>query len=213
MERLHLKNIGPPVYSQIALDIAVRIARGELKENTKISGRSKMASEYNVSPETIRRSFQLLQDMKIIEVLQSSGAIIKSRDNALKYIERNNIGNDFRNLKQELNALLKERSNMDKRINDIVSQIIDYSERYRNIKPLYTLEFEIPENSSILKKSITETKFWQNTGATIVAIKRLDDIILSPGPYFVFESHDIIVVTGDMGISQRIQALIKNIDE
>lgn len=213
MERLHLKNIGPPVYSQIALDIAVRIARGELKENTKISGRSKMASEYNVSPETIRRSFQLLQDMKIIEVLQSSGAIIKSRDNALKYIERNNIGNDFRNLKQELNALLKERSNMDKRINDIVSQIIDYSERYRNIKPLYTLEFEIPENSSILKKSITETKFWQNTGATIVAIKRLDDIILSPGPYFVFEPHDIIVVTGDMGISQRIQALIKNIDE
>ncbi len=213
MERLHLKNIGPPVYSQIALDIAVRIARGELKENTKISGRSKMASEYNVSPETIRRSFQLLQDMKIIEVLQSSGAIIKSRENALKYIERNNIGNDFRNLKRELNTLLKERSNMDKRINEIVSQIIDYSERYRNIKPLYTLEFEIPENSSILKKSITETKFWQNTGATIVAIKRSDDIILSPGPYFVFEPHDIIVVTGDMGISQRIQDLIKNNDE
>ncbi|WP_313134849.1 TrkA C-terminal domain-containing protein [Anaerocolumna sp.] len=207
-----MKNIGPPVYSQIALDIAVRIARGDLKENTKISGRSKMASEYNVSPETIRRSFQLLQDMKIIEVLQSSGAIIKSRDNALKYIERNNIGNDFRNLKRELNALLKERSNMDKRINEIVSQIIDYSERFRNIKPLYTLEFEIPENSSILKKSITETKFWQNTGATIVAIKRSDDIILSPGPYFVFEPHDIIVVTGDMGISQRIQDLIKNID-
>ncbi len=176
MERLHLKNIGPPVYSQIALDIAVRIARGDLKENTKISGRSKMASEYNVSPETIRRSFQLLQDMKIIEVLQSSGAIIKSRDNALKYIERNNIGNDFRNLKRELNALLKERSNMDKRINEIVSQIIDYSERFRN------------------------------------AIKRSDDIILSPGPYFVFEPHDIIVVTGDMGISQRIQDLIKNID-
>lgn len=213
MERLHLKNIGPPVYSQIALDIAVRIARGDLKENTKISGRSKMASEYNVSPETIRRSFQLLQDMKIIEVLQSSGAIIKSRDNALKYIEKNNIGDDFRNLKRELNTLLKERSNMDKRINDIISQIIDYSERFRNIQPLYTLEFEIPENSSILKKSITEIKFWQNTGATIVAIKRLDDIILSPGPYFVFEPHDIIVVTGDMGISQRIQSLIKNNDE
>lgn len=208
-----MKKIGPPVYSQIALDIAVRIARGDLKENTKISGRSKMASEYNVSPETIRRSFQLLQDMKIIEVLQSSGAIIKSRDNALKYIERNNIGNDFRNLKRELNSLLKERSNMDKRINEIVDQVIDYSERFRNIKPLYTLEFEIPKNSSILKKSITETNFWQNTGATIVAVKRLDDIILSPGPYFVFEPHDVIVVTGDMGISQRIQDLIKDNDE
>jgi K+/H+ antiporter YhaU regulatory subunit KhtT len=203
-----LKSVGPPVYSQIALDIAVRIARGDLKENTKISGRSLMASEYNVSPETIRRSFQLLEDMKIIEVLPNSGAVIKSRDNALKYIQKYNIGKDFRDLKSELNNLLQERDNINKRINGIIDQVFDLSERFRNISPLYTLEFEIPAASSIIDKTITETNFWQNTGATIVAIKRSEKVILSPGPYFVFAPHDIIIVTGDTGISQRIEALI-----
>ncbi|WP_369074759.1 cation:proton antiporter regulatory subunit, partial [Klebsiella pneumoniae] len=32
-------------------------------------------------------------------------------------------------------------------------------------------------------KTAAETKFWQNTGATIVAIKRGDELIISPGPY------------------------------
>ncbi len=37
-------------YLQIALDLASRIAGGELKEGSKIYGRSMMASEYGVSP-------------------------------------------------------------------------------------------------------------------------------------------------------------------
>jgi K+/H+ antiporter YhaU regulatory subunit KhtT len=203
-----LKNIGPPIYSQIALDIAVRIARGDLKENSKISGRSLMASEYNVSPETIRRSFQLLEDMYIIEVLPNSGAIITSRENAYKYIEKYNNGKDFRDLKRELHNLLKERENTNNRIESIIDQIFDYSERFRNINPLYTLEFEVSLHSSIIDKSINETNFWHLTGATIVAIKRSEKMILSPGPYFVFAPHDIIIVTGDTGISQRIEALL-----
>ena len=47
----------PPVPSQylkIALDLANRITRGELQEGSRIYGRSLMASEYQVSPETIR---------------------------------------------------------------------------------------------------------------------------------------------------------------
>ena len=46
----------PAQYLQIALDLATRIARGELAEGSRIYGRSVMASEYGVSPETIRRA-------------------------------------------------------------------------------------------------------------------------------------------------------------
>lgn len=201
-------SIEPPVYSQIALDIAARIARGDLKEKAKISGRSLMASEYNVSPETIRRSFQLLVDMDIIEVLPNSGAIILSREKASNYIEKYNVGKDFRSLKNELKDLLNERDHINNQIIEIIDNIFDISERFRNINPLYTLEFEIPENSSIIGKTVNETNFWHNTGATIVAMKRVDKITLSPGPYLIFRAHDVIIVTGDTGISQRIEALI-----
>jgi K+/H+ antiporter YhaU regulatory subunit KhtT len=190
------------------LDIAARIARGDLKEKAKISGRSLMASEYNVSPETIRRSFQLLVDMDIIEVLPNSGAIILSREKALNYIEKYNVGKDFRSLKNELKDLLNERDHINNQIIEIIDNIFDISERFRNINPLHTLEFEIPENSLIIGKTVNETNFWHNTGATIVAMKRADKMILSPGPCLIFRAHDVIIVTGDTGISQRIEALI-----
>lgn len=196
------------MYSIIALDIAVRIARGHLKENTKIPGRSLMSSEYNVSPETIRRSYQLLEDMEIISVFPGSGAVVKSRENASKYIDKFDIGKDFRTLKHELKELMKERDNLNKKITEVTNQIFDINERYKNINPLYTSEFEIPGESAIVGKSINETNFWQNTGATIVAVKRSKEMILSPGPYFVFEPNDTIVVTGDADIPKRVDALI-----
>ena len=51
-----MENDSLPQYMQIALSIAGRIAGGDVPEGAKISGRSKLSSEYNVSPETIRKA-------------------------------------------------------------------------------------------------------------------------------------------------------------
>ena len=47
-------------YLHIARDLAARIAKGEFPEGGKLFGRSMLASEYGVSPETIRRALRLL---------------------------------------------------------------------------------------------------------------------------------------------------------
>ena len=59
-----MENDSLPQYMQIALSIAGRIAGGDVPEGAKISGRSKLSSEYNVSPETIRKAVRLLSDMR-----------------------------------------------------------------------------------------------------------------------------------------------------
>lgn len=76
------QSVVPSQYLQIALDLATRIAKGELAEGSRIYGRSVMASEYNVSPETIRRALRLLADMKVVEVKPQSGAKVLSADSA-----------------------------------------------------------------------------------------------------------------------------------
>ena len=43
-----------PVYQQIAVDIASKIASGKYPVGEKIKGRTTLAGYYNVSPETIR---------------------------------------------------------------------------------------------------------------------------------------------------------------
>ena len=74
-------------YLHIARDLAARIAKGEFPEGGKLFGRSMLASEYGVSPETIRRALRLLADMKVVEIKAQSGATVLSTDNARRYLD------------------------------------------------------------------------------------------------------------------------------
>lgn len=203
-------SVSPPIYSQIALDIATKIARGILKENQRITGRSLLATTYAVSPETIRRSMRLLDDVGIVDVRSNSGTTILSKEKAIKYIETFNTRRSIHGLKKELKLLLSERDAINKKVISIIDEIINISEHLKNIDPLRNYEIEVPETSSLIGKTIEESKFWQNTESTIIAIRRNDKIILSPGPYASFHQGDIIVVVGDVSMSDRVRNFIGN---
>ncbi len=201
----------PPVYSQIALDIALRITRGELKENEKIYGRSIMSSEYGVSPETIRRALKLLEDMEIVQIKQNSGATVLSLDRAKQYIERFNEQSNIRNLQRTLNNLIKQQSDLNEKILDVADSIVRINEKYSKSTPFQNYEISIPKGSHVVGKSLVELKFWQKTGATIIAIGRGEKIILSPGPYAVLQEGDFIIFVGDISTIDIVESYIKNI--
>ena len=115
------KAVVPAQYLQIALDLATRIAKGELAEGQRIYGRSVMASEYNVSPETIRRSLWLLSDMKVVEVKPQSGAVVLSSDNAKRYIETFQESAKADSLRRQVNALMEEAEEVHKRLSDAMA--------------------------------------------------------------------------------------------
>ena len=87
-----MENESLPQYMQIALSIAGRIAGGDVPEEAKISGRSKLSSEYNVSPETIRKAVRLLSDMRVVDVREKSGVYVLSADNARRYLHNADEG-------------------------------------------------------------------------------------------------------------------------
>lgn len=203
------RNTTQPVYAQIALDIAARIAREDLKENTRISGRSLMSSEYGVSPETIRRSLGLLEETGIVEVRHNSGAIIKSKQQALLYLERFSGKNDIHQLKHDLKLLMVERQKLDDKIVSLVSQIADRSQKYSHSDPLMKFEIPIPAGSHIVGQSIGESKFWQNTQATIIALIRDGKMILSPGANAVFQAKDTVIVVGDIQLADNVKEFVK----
>lgn len=198
----------PPVYSQIALDIALRISRGDLKENTKIYGRSIMASEYGVSPETIRRAVKLLEDMKIVEVKQNSGVIVLSADNAIKYVERFHSQNDVRTMRKQLKNLIREQETLGKKIIELADSIVKINEKFSESNPFVNYEIDIPENSSLIGQTLGELKFWQQTAATIIAIRRAESIILSPGPYAALHAGDTLIFVGDIPCVETVTAFI-----
>ncbi len=197
-----------PVYQKIAIDIANRIVAGDFSIGDKLYGRSSLASHYNVSPETIRRAMILLNDMDIVEVTKGSGIIVRSVDNCLKFIGKFKDIDSMNFLKKEMLELLDEKNILEKKIEGVLNELIDYSNRFTSTNSFIPFEFKIYKGFNIIGKTISECKFWQNTFATIIGIRRRGNLILSPGPYAVFEEDDIFIAIGDEASYYRIKKFI-----
>ena len=61
----------------------------------------------------------------------------------------------------------------------------------------------VEANLSLVGQTIASTRFWNNTGATIVAIHRAGRTILSPGPHAQFFAGDKLLIVGDEAAYQR----------
>ncbi len=163
----------PAQYLQIAVDVASRVAGGDLREGDRLYGRSVMASEYGVSPETIRRALRLLADMKVIDVKPQSGAVVLSQDNAKRYVEGFSEGAETRSLRQQMKEILGEYEVLNRRLVEVSAALIQSQEMYSSAtEPLPNYEVPVPSGSPLIGKSIGALKFWQSTGGTIVAIRR-----------------------------------------
>lgn len=196
-----------PRYLKIAVDIAARIASGNLLEGEKLKGRSVLSTEYNVSPETIRRSMSLLSDKKVVKINAGSGIVVLSKENAIEFVNNFNSDEVLSKMKNKLSKLLNNRKTLDEEIAKTTKQIADMY-KYRRSDFINPVEIILPENSHIIKKSIGDLQIWHNTGATVIGIIRTNSIIISPGPYFAFESGDRVLIVGDEHVIERFNAYI-----
>ena len=203
------QTVVPAQYLQIARDLAGRIARGELPEGSRIYGRSVMASEYNVSPETIRRALRLLSDMKVVEVKPQSGAVVLSADSARRYIENFGESTELRTLRGQLKTLMNEYADLNRRLTDTVTALVKSRDTFAAAnEPFPNYEVPVPKDSPLIGKSIGALKFWQSTGGTIVAIRRGQTVILSPGPYAELYAGDVIVLVGSPSAAEAAYHLV-----
>ncbi len=50
----------------------------------------------------------------------------------------------------------------------------------------------LTEEVAYLEATISEMNFWQNTSATIIAIKHKEELLVSPGPYAKISLNDTL---------------------
>lgn len=194
-------------YQQIAVDIAKNIINGKYTVGQKLSGRSTLASHYSVSPETIRRAVYILKDVGIVKIEKGSGIEIVSIDSAFKFIEQFEEVQNIGDIKIDiLNWIKKQKEDQDVLMNSI-SSLLDITERYSEINPFTPFALQIKSDMNHIGKTSSEVNFWQNTGATIIAVKRDQDIILSPGPYTSFNENDILYFIGNNECLERVKKL------
>lgn len=201
-------------YLQIAQDLAARIAKGELAVGSRIYGRSLMASEYKTSPETIRRALRLLADMKVVDIKPQSGVVVLSADNAKRYSEGFADSTSERVLWGQLRDLLGEYDAMNKKLGETVIALMKSKHAFSSAdRPFPNYEVPVPADSPLIGKSIGELKFWQRTGGTVVAIRRGQSVILSPGPYAELYGGDVILLVGMPSAGEAALRLVTEREE
>ena len=84
---------------------------------------------------------------------------------------------------------------------------MDLSERFRHSDRLRTYEFQVSDGPTA-GRSIGELQFRQRTGATIVAVRKGEDILLSPGPQTLLEQGDVLVVACELSQLEQVSHLL-----
>lgn len=193
-----------PTYEKIAIDLANRINDGHYKVGEKIHGRSTLASEYKVSPETVRRAIKILEDVEIVQSTKGSGIIISSKENAFKYINRFSNIASVKDLEKQMNSLMTDREKLDDQIAETLNKIMDYAVKLRHTNPLAPIEVEVLPECKHIGKTISDLNFWQNTGGTVIGMKRNGAMVISPGPYALILEGDILLIIGDEQTYERV---------
>ena len=203
-----MDNEGLTQYTRIAISLAERIASGQLKEGDKLSGRSKLSPEYNVSPETIRRTLRLLADMKVVEVKEQSGVYVLSADNARRYLHNFADQTDIRGKQQQLKELLVRQEHLNRQMAALCRDILDETSQTPDALPNYYCR--IPDDWPHSGTTVGALRFWQATGATIVAIRRGLSYIVSPGPYAELYAGDAVIFVGGVMAREAVSHFFAN---
>ena len=193
-----------PKYQQIAMDVAFKIVNKDYSVGDKIYARSSLASQYGVSSETARRAICVLTDLNIVDTTKGSGVIIKSHENAVKFVQQYRDTRTVNNLKKEILNSAKRQAEETLYLQKCLEELIDKTDRFRASNPFVPFEVEISEATPYLNKTASDINFWHNTSATIIAIKRGETMLMSPGPYASFSKGDILYFLGDDNCYERV---------
>lgn len=194
-----------PKYQQIAVDIASKIVEKKYQIGDKIYARSSLASQYNVSAETARRAIAVLQDLEIVEATKGSGVIIKSYEKAAHFVRQFLDVQSVHELQNELLTSIYRQQNELQNLQEKTKQLISRTEHFRSVNPFIPYQIEMTANSPCIHQTLQTLNFWQNTSATIVGIRRGNELLLSPGPYASLEEGDIIYFIGNDESLARVQ--------
>ncbi|MGT2756924.1 TrkA C-terminal domain-containing protein [Streptococcus ovuberis] len=184
-------------FQQIAIEVAKKIAIGDYPVGEKIKARSTLAASFGVSPETTRRALNILSDLHIVNLKHGSGAVVLSKEKAIEFIEDFESTNDIETQKKRILEKIDEQELQLKELKGLVSVYVEQTKLVNKKYPLDPYGLKLSNDSDLIGIPLQEAQIWHKTGATIVAIERKNELILSPSPYQSLQKDDIVYFIGD----------------
>lgn len=199
----------PSRYLQIALDFARKIVDNQHKVGDRIFARSALAAQYNVSSETARRAMCVLEDNGIVAAEKGSGIEIISHENAIAFLNQYQSVRSLEDVRQEILEDLTQFDLLSQKIKEKLETMVDKTDRFKDMGPFTPYQIKIPAQSNLNNKTLEDIHFWQHTKATVIAIKKKEELVFSPGPHASLDPGNILYFVGDRDCYDRVDAFIR----
>ena len=93
-----------PIYQQIVDNIEKYVALGILKEKEQIPSIREMAGAIGINPNTVKKSYDILENRGIIRTISTKGTFISENT---KELTQDKIDKEINNIKDKINELTK----------------------------------------------------------------------------------------------------------
>lgn len=153
-------------YQSIAYQLAKRISGGELDEGLKLSGRTLLASEYQVSSETIRKAMAILQRYGVVDIHERSGIVVRSKAAAEHYIEVYVNQKEDRKLLSDTVAIKHDLGLIEGRLQEVLDRLIGATKT--GFFPFDFFAFTLEEGDHHLDQDLRTTDLKNQTQALMI---------------------------------------------
>lgn len=188
-------------YQEIAYEIAKKIVSGDMIEGTKLSGRSLLSSEYNVSSETVRKAMRILSTYQVVEVKERVGIYVSSKESALRFIEyyKNQVSSN--KLYNDIQILLEESKKVNHKLQKKFKKLIHTYKN--NVFPFEYFTYELLEGDRYLGQSFESLNFYDATKGLVFAIEDDGVIYQAPDTKFTLKAHLFLYILGGKEIEKE----------
>lgn len=193
-----------PNYKRIAINIAHAICDGEYKEGDRFQTKTSLVGKYGVSTETARRAVTILADARVVSVKKNSGVVVISAEKAMEFLTHMNDVSNTLDVTVTLNNQINENMKNMKEMQETFNKLLERINYYSKVSSIIPEDISITKECLYIGKNISAINFWQNTGATVVAIQHNGVSCISPGPNCTLNIGDTIFYVGELKSKKKV---------
>ncbi|MGX7092622.1 TrkA C-terminal domain-containing protein [Hutsoniella sourekii] len=208
-----MRQIKQAKYIQIASQLAEMIANGEIKEGEKISARGFISQTYQVSFETGRKALIVLKDLGIVSTFKGSGSFVASQAKAKQYVKQYKDIQSLEESRLEILDNYQQQKAIWQQFEKQLNQYMDQMHKTIDYYPFVPNELLLTEKAHWLNLSVADINLWHQTEATLVAVRRQGELVISPGPYFILQEQDRLYYVGPLSSIERMYHLFYGEDD
>jgi K+/H+ antiporter YhaU regulatory subunit KhtT len=130
---------------------------------------------------------------------------------AEEFIERYRIKASVNRLKEELLDLMKQRDNIETKMNETMNAIIDYTSRFKSSDYISVNKYFLNYESLSTEKTLKELDLKHKTDITLVGIKRDGITLFSPDEDEMIRAKDKLLYVGNPSSSIRLDEYLRTV--